>query len=176
MPRGFYKLGYVISRGGGIFGLPIMRKLRNKLYEAYLGCRRINVDSFVRIQPLHPSGDMQICIGDEFHIGAFSLVDYTGGVVIGDRVTISDDVKVYTHSHFIQGDRVNWRDEPITHSRLVIEDDVWLASGVIILESVTRIGRGAIVAAGSVVTKDVDEGKIVAGNPAKIIGRRQCIE
>jgi acetyltransferase-like isoleucine patch superfamily enzyme len=53
----------------------------------------------------------------------------------------------------------------------VIEDDVWLGYGAIVLSGV-RIGRGAIVAAGSVVTKDVVPYDVVAGNPARAIGRR----
>jgi acetyltransferase-like isoleucine patch superfamily enzyme len=61
--------------------------------------------------------------------------------------------------------------EGLLDERAVIEDDVWLGYGAIVLSGV-RIGRGVIVAAGSVVTKDVAPYEIVAGNPARAVGRR----
>jgi acetyltransferase-like isoleucine patch superfamily enzyme len=54
---------------------------------------------------------------------------------------------------------------------LIIEDDVWVGYGAIVLSGV-RIGRGAIIAAGSVVTRDVEPYSIVAGNPARSVGSR----
>lgn len=65
-------------------------------------------------------------------------------------------------------------DRPVTarrNSRTIVEDDVWIGFGAIVLSGV-RIGRGAIVAAGSVVTRDVSPYTIVAGNPAKPLKRR----
>ncbi|WP_262230549.1 DapH/DapD/GlmU-related protein [Stenotrophomonas maltophilia] len=56
-------------------------------------------------------------------------------------------------------------------SRLVIEDDVWVGFGAIVLSGV-RIGRGSIIAAGAVVTKDVEPYSIVGGNPARKISQR----
>jgi virginiamycin A acetyltransferase len=60
----------------------------------------------------------------------------------------------------------------ITRSKLLIENDVWVGHGAIILPSVTRIENGAIIGAGSVVTKNVPPYAVVAGNPAKIIKYR----
>ncbi|MDQ7799461.1 MAG: DapH/DapD/GlmU-related protein [Candidatus Edwardsbacteria bacterium] len=58
------------------------------------------------------------------------------------------------------------------YPQTVIEDDVWIGAQAIILPGV-RIGRGAIVAAGAVVTKDVEPYAIVGGNPARLIKRRK---
>ncbi|WP_407931962.1 CatB-related O-acetyltransferase [Erythrobacter aurantius] len=63
-------------------------------------------------------------------------------------------------------------EDKIPHEPLEIGDDVWLGHGSVILPSVKRIGRGAVIAAGAVVTKDVEPYGIVAGNPAKLIRKR----
>ncbi len=59
---------------------------------------------------------------------------------------------------------------------LVIADDAWIGSRAIICEGVGRIGRGAIVAAGAVATKEVGDWKIVGGAPARVIGDRSPSE
>ena len=58
---------------------------------------------------------------------------------------------------------------PLESRPVLIEDDVWIGIGAIVLKGV-RIGRGARVTAGAVVTRDVPEGAIVAGNPARLTG------
>lgn len=62
--------------------------------------------------------------------------------------------------------------ERITRTRLTIEDDVWIGHNAIVLPSVNFIGRGAIIGAGSVVTKNVERYSVVAGNPAKQLRKR----
>lgn len=54
---------------------------------------------------------------------------------------------------------------------IIIDDDVWIGAGAIILTGVT-IGKGSVIAAGSIVTKDVEPYTIVGGNPAKLIKKR----
>lgn len=61
------------------------------------------------------------------------------------------------------------KNETISRTELIIEDDVWIGHNAIILPSVTHIGRGAVVAAGAVVTKNVKPYEIVASNPARHI-------
>lgn len=65
----------------------------------------------------------------------------------------------------------DWTKQP-----LVVEDDVWVAHNVVILPGCKFIGRGAIIGAGSLVTKDVDRYSIIAGNPARKIRDRFCPE
>jgi len=63
-------------------------------------------------------------------------------------------------------------EETIVRNPCVVEDDVWIGHNAILLPRVSRVGRGAVIAAGAVVTKDVPAYSIVAGNPARVIRMR----
>jgi len=113
-----------------------------------------------------------ITIGEETHIQPrCSLSAYKGSIRIGKRVEIAPNCSFYPYNHGIKvGKQI--RSQPfISKGDIIVEDDVWLGVGAILLENVT-IGSGAVVGAGSVVTKNVPAGAIAAGNPAKIIGYR----
>lgn len=172
-----YKVLYVICRSSAYFGIYPLNKLRNWVYSKCFSCPNINVDSFVRIQSAHTPPNKQLVklkVGRNLCIGYGSYIDYSGGVVIEDDVTISEHIKIYTHNHpVVIGKSINWKENKIRFSELIIEKYSWIGSGSIILESVKKIGSGAVVAAGSVVTKDVPENTIVAGNPAKVIKKRE---
>ena len=93
-------------------------------------------------------------------------------VIIGQRCLIAANTQIFDGSgHDLclsnPGQRIHTRG---TAEPIVIEDDVWIGANSIILPGV-RVGRGAVVAAGSVVTKDVGEGVVVGGNPAKELVR-----
>ncbi len=64
----------------------------------------------------------------------------------------------------------------IRRTEFVIEDDVWIGHNATILPSVSRVGRGSVIAAGAVVTKDIPRYSVVAGVPARIIKYRFCNE
>lgn len=88
-------------------------------------------------------------------------------IIIGNYVCINDGVKLLTASHNSQ--------DPFWHhvkAPIIIYDYVWLATNAIVLPGVT-IGKGAIVGAGAVVSKNVAPYEIVVGNPAKSIGKRR---
>ncbi len=172
MPSRLTKLAYLFVRDLSLFALPGLRTVRNCIYRTAFDAPGINVDSRARVQSLHRSEVADLKVGVSLHLGRDTLLDFTGGLRIGDRVTISDEAKIFTHTHYLDGPAQDWRQEPIIHSGLVIADDAWIASSAIILESVSLIGEGAVVAAGSVVTRDVPAGAIVAGNPAKILRLR----
>ena len=87
-------------------------------------------------------------------------------IELGTGVVLSQDSYLCTASHDISDDRMKLVLKPIS-----IGDNVWVSSHAIILPGIT-IGEGAVVAAGAVVTKDVEPFTVVGGNPAKFIKRR----
>ncbi|MCX6031750.1 MAG: acyltransferase [Chloroflexi bacterium] len=111
-----------------------------------------------------PLGKLRIA--NNTQVSYATIVDFTGELTIGERVLISGGVRIYTHDHGYDPRSVPDR------QALVIENDVWIGVGAIILSNIQRIGRGAVIGAGAVVTKPVPERAIVAGNPARIVGFR----
>lgn len=132
----------------------------------------MSAGKYVIIYKAHASGNSYLRIGKDFQIDNFALIDYSGGVEIGDGVTLSEGVKLYTHNHTITDPTLSFRLQPIRFSALKIGDAAWVGAGSIILESVSYIGKGAIIGAGSVVTKNIPDFKVAVGNPAKIIKER----
>lgn len=105
-----------------------------------------------------------LAIGSETFVNDGVWLGCTGRITIGARVLLGPGVRVYDNSyHGLYERRVMPAPRPVT-----IEDDVWIATNSIILAGVT-IGRGAIVGANSVVSKDVPAFAVVAGNPARQI-------
>lgn len=92
-----------------------------------------------------------------------------GGIEIGENVQLGSEVKLWTGSH--DHDDPLFRSTPKKRGPIKIGNRAWLGPGVTVLHSVT-IGEGAVIAAGSVVTKDVEPYAIMGGIPAKKIGER----
>jgi len=122
-------------------------------------------------RPHKPDGG-PLEIGAHVRILSDVLLDYSGGVVLQDYVKISPGSKVYTHAHTV-ATRALKDTQPILFSPLHVGRDAWIGGDVIVLGSVTRIGEGAVIGGGSVLTKNVGDWEIWAGNPARKIGERQ---
>jgi maltose O-acetyltransferase len=108
-----------------------------------------------------------IVIGEDTIVGEGAVLDGRARLTIGDHIDIATEVMIYNSQHDIEDENFTAIDKPV-----VIEDYVFIGPRTIILPGVT-VGRGAIVAAGAVVTKDVPPYAIVGGVPAKIIGERK---
>jgi acetyltransferase-like isoleucine patch superfamily enzyme len=106
-------------------------------------------------------------IGNYTWINRGCTLDLRGGLTIGENVSVSPEVSIVTASHDMHDPEFKLIDFPV-----VIEDHVWIGTRATVLPNVT-IGRGAVVAAGAVVTTDVEPMAIVAGVPAKPVGRRE---
>jgi len=110
-------------------------------------------------------------IGDHSGIGAYSQI---GSVKIGNYVMMGTHCLLISQNHCFHDLTIPMCQQGFkAHEPIIIEDDVWIGSRVIILPGV-RVGRGSIIGAGAVVTKNVDPYSIVAGNPAKLIRRRDA--
>jgi serine acetyltransferase len=110
-------------------------------------------------------------IGDETWIGQMCFLHSAGGIRIGARVGIGVNVTILTSQHQELGRSVPPLSSPVETAPVVIEDEVNIGVGSIVLPGVT-IGRGARIGAGSVVTHDVEPYAIVAGSPARFLRGR----
>ncbi len=113
-----------------------------------------------------------VTIGDDTHIQrGCQLNAYKAPIRIGDRVEIAARCAFYSYDHgIVAGQPIV--DQPLTSKgEISIGDESWLGYGVIVLSGV-RIGKGAVIGAGSVVTHDVPDGAVAAGVPAKVIKMR----
>ena len=109
-----------------------------------------------------------ITIGRDSLVGEYSVIRGQGGVRIGDRVYTSPFTQIIAVNHVFDDPNRPFVEQGITAEGIVIEDDVWIGASAIITDGV-RLGRGSIVAAGAVVTADVEPHTVVGGVPAKII-------
>ena len=108
-----------------------------------------------------------ITIGSTTNINPNCMFDSRGGkIVIGNYVDISPEVNIWTLEHDPQSSNFETKGGDV-----IVEDYVWIGNRVIILPNI-KIGKGAVVATGAVVTKDVEPFTIVGGVPAKKIGDR----
>lgn len=95
----------------------------------------------------------------------------SAGIFIGDNVMIAPGCVLVAFNHGFEDPIIPMVEQHWTEAPIVIEDDVWIAANCTVTLG-TRLGRGCIIGANSVVTKDVEPFSIVGGVPAKPIGRR----
>jgi acetyltransferase-like isoleucine patch superfamily enzyme len=110
-------------------------------------------------------------IGDQTWIGQQSFLHSAGGIEIGCRVGIGPGVRIVTSFHAEAGRETPILDSPVELAPVVIEDDCDLGVGAIVLPGV-RIGRGAQIGAGALVTRDVPPYSVAMGVPAKVTRER----
>lgn len=167
----------IVEEGARLY--PAARVSNNQPREAIRIGRQSRV--LARFETMGHGG--RITVGAYCFIGEDTYIWSAASVTIGDRVLISHGVNIHDHiSHslsaadrhrhfksiFFEGGHP--KDLPnVPAAPIVIEDDAWIGFGATVLKGV-RIGKGAVVGAQSVVTKDVEPYTIVVGNPARVIG------
>ena len=142
---------------------PSQRDERQALLRQLLGRtgERLTLHS-----PFHCDFGSQISVGEDF-VGNFGLTILDEApVTIGDRVFIGPHCGLYTVAHALAPDQ---RSAGVMRSRpITIGDDVWIGGHTVVLPGVS-IGAGTTIGAGSVVTRDIPEGVVAAGNPCRVI-------
>ncbi len=111
-------------------------------------------------------------VGAHSAVGAFSWIGASGPVVIGQQVMLGPRVIILPENHIFEDPETPIAEQGVERLGVTIEDDCWIGADSKILAGV-HIGRGSIVAAGAVVTKDVPAGHIVGGVPARTIRVRE---
>ena len=131
----------------------------------------LRMDAF----PLETSVGLVLRVGRNVQINDYVHIAAVKDVSIGDRVLIASRVFIADHNHGRysgppphDSPAVAPNDRPLSSAPVAIEDDVWLGEGVCVMPGV-RIGRGAVIGAGSVVTHDVPAYSLAVGAPARVI-------
>lgn len=112
-----------------------------------------------------------VSIGGGSMIGENCFLDGYSGLTIGRNVLVAHNASIIAEDHGFASRRIPIRRQPKTKGPIVIGDDVWVGCGARVLKGVT-IGTGAIIGAGSVVTRDVPPYSIVGGIPARVLRMR----
>lgn len=122
-------------------------------------------ESFLLIPPFFTAGGGEIRVGRNVFVNQNCTFYDLGGLDIADDVMIGPNVSIITTGHPLEPSQ---RHGTTIGNPIVIERNVWIAAGATIVGGVT-VGENSVVAAGSVVTRDVPPNTLVGGNPAKVI-------
>ena len=122
-------------------------------------------DSFLLIQPFYTTCGVDISVGRSVFVNQNCTFYDLGGLDIADDVMIGPNVSIIASGHPIDPYQ---RRAFVIAKPIAIERNVWIAAGATIIGGVT-VGENSVVAAGSVVTKDVPPNTLVGGNPAKVL-------
>jgi len=174
------RLAGAMSVAYRILGCPRRWGVARRLFRVLLRLERGGFYSATARELLRRHHDVEV--------GAYSYGEcmipgvFPPGVTIGRYTSIAPGVRVYNQNHplahlsthpFFYDPRLRCVGEnPIPRHRLRIGNDVWVGVNAIITPGCTRIGDGAVIGAGAVVTRNVDDFAIVAGNPARLIRYR----
>ncbi len=146
-------------------GWRIGRKIRRWCVKRILDkCgEKVNIED-------HAMFSSKMSLGDRSSIGKRCHIQ--GRVVIGDDVMMGPDVKIFTTNHQYDDIAIPMNQQGNQMEKIVtIDDDVWIGANVIILPGV-HVKKGAILGAGSVIRRNVEEYAIVMGNPAEVVKYR----
>ena len=136
---------------------------------------RVTIGKYAIIRPSNiyggPIGE-GLTMGDNSNIGPYNYIGCSGKITIGNNVMLAPRVSIYAENHVFDHPEILIRDQGVEKKEVIIEDDCWIAANSILLAGVT-IGKGSVVAAGSVVTENVPPYSVVAGVPAKRIKSRK---
>ncbi|ADR35055.1 transferase hexapeptide repeat containing protein [Sulfuricurvum kujiense DSM 16994] len=121
---------------------------------------------------LYAHDDGVLVIGNNFSMNTNTQLGASGGkIVIGDDCSIGPNCVLRAADHEFSNPDIPFNQQGHKYGEIIIENDVWIASNCVITAN-TAIGTGSVIAAGSVVTKDVESFSVMGGVPAKLIKKR----
>lgn len=144
-------------------------------YRGIVAGDRVTIGKHAIIRPTNIYGSAigeGLKIGNNSSIGPYSYIGCSGYIEIGNNVMMSPRVSIYAENHLFDRPDLSIKEQGVKREFVKIEDDCWIAANTVILAGVT-IGRGSVIAAGSVVTKDVPPYSVAGGVPAKVIKSRK---
>jgi len=113
----------------------------------------------------------RLIVGTNFVVNSGTYINAVGSIEIGSYVIIGNNVTVSSGKHPIEGQMPPIVSRQTIPQKIIIEDDVWIGAGAVIMPGI-KIAKGTVVGANSIVTKDTNEYDIVVGCPAKFMRKR----
>lgn len=148
-----------VGPGARVRGTPMVENDGRIVIGSRFAC-----DTYLAKVQLYTGEAGELAIGDDCFVNNGSTLSASCSIRVGNRVNIAPHCTVIDNDFH----GVAERDTAPAMAPIVLEDDVWLGTGVIVLKGVT-IGRGSVIASGSVVTRDVPPGVLAGGVPAKVL-------
>lgn len=134
----------------------------------------VTISRGVMIRPSsYYGGDLGVGlkIGEHSSIGPYGYVGCSGRITIGKNVMFGPKCSLFAENHVFSNTNATIKSQGVAQKGITIEDDCWIGSNVIILDGVT-IGRGSVIGAGTLVTKDVSAGSVIVDKREKMSRRR----
>lgn len=113
----------------------------------------------------------RLSVGTKLGINSGTYINAIGGIEMGNDVLIGSNVTISSGMHPIEGDTPSIFERQTIPKKIIIEDDVWIGAGAVIMPGI-RLAKGTVVGANSTVTKDTEEYSVVVGSPAKLLKKR----
>ena len=142
--------------------------MHTRRYHMGEGCW---INAGVHFLRQHKEGTGTLSIGEKCIFAGNNIIDYTGGLIIGNGVVMNNGVEILTHGHQYIGERTDYFEQD-THgypSPLIIDDNVVIGAGAIVLANVKKIGQNSIISAGTIVNRPVPPNTMVTPQGMKQI-------
>ena len=177
-----YRLVMISNLKKAFFSLNPMVKIGSSFYVeknarirtvAHWGCGKVSLgkNCFLGEGAMLVAQGGDIIIGDNTSINQYTVIYGMGGAKIGNNVRIGPRCSIIPQNHNYKRRETTIISQGMTSAGVVIEDDVWLGAGVIVVDGV-HIRQGSVIGAGAVVTKNTEPYSINVGVPVKKIGER----
>lgn len=142
--------------------------------EGLIFGNHVTISRGVMIRPSsYYGGDLGVglVMGDNSSIGPHGYIGCSGKIVIGSNVMFGPKCSLFAENHVFSDSKATIKSQGVKQKGITIEDDCWIGSNVVILDGVT-IGKGSVIGAGTLVTKDVPAGSIVMDKREKSLNNR----